>query len=167
MTIDKITKFLGLPAQNIEFDKYLATHGISHRPVFRETPVDRISLESSGLSLVFDTAGLYEEMYGPLSEKGSMIFSELQIYGAVNDSGFEQYPGPLPYGLSFKSTSAEAINIFGSPTVSHTYGEQRSLVWYDYDGNTIGITFLQEDQGISWLGLSKAAKKPPEQDDWD
>lgn len=167
MNIEDLTKFLGLPAQSREFDQYLTAHGISHRPEFKETPVDDINIKSSGLSLVFDSANIYEKMYGPLKEQGSMIFSSLQVYSAAKDSGFQQYDGPLPYGLSFESTPKEAVVIFGAPTIKYTFSEEPSYVWYDYKGDTIGITFLGEDKGISWLELSKAEKEPPEQMDFD
>ncbi|QBE61740.1 hypothetical protein [Pseudoduganella lutea] len=167
MNIEEVIRFLGLPAQSREFDEYLTAHGISHRPEFKETPVDDINIEAAGLSLVFDSANIYESMYGTLQEQGSMIFSSLQVYSAANDSGFQQYGGPLPYGLSFESTPMEAMTIFGTPTVKYTFSEEPSYVWHDYNGNTIGVTFLGEEKGISWLELSRAEKEPPEQMDFD
>ncbi len=167
MKINDVIKFLGLPAQSEAFDRYLTAHGISYRPVFKETPVDEINIEDGGISLVFRTADLYEELHGPLSEAGSMVFSHLQIYGKENDSGFKEYPFPLPYGLTFKSTLTEATKIFGQSTVDHPAGHNRCYVWYDYHGDTVSLCFLPNNQGVSLLELSKAAKEAPVPFDWD
>ncbi len=167
MNFMDLVKFLGLPAQNKDFDLYLTKYGSSYRPVFKETPVDRINFEEKGISLIFDMAESYREMYGPLSEEGSMIFSTVQAYGENNDSGFVEYGNQLPYGLSFKSTLEDATKIFGKPTVDHPSGEGRSYVWYDYVGNTIGISFLPANKGISFFDLSKKANQPPVPFDWD
>ncbi|QBE61738.1 hypothetical protein [Pseudoduganella lutea] len=167
MDIEEVTKFVGLPAQSKDFDRYLSAHGLAHRPVFKGTPVDRISVKAAGISLVFDTAIRYEKMHGPLREGGSMIFSTAQIYSDANNSGFEEYRGTLPYGLTFKLALTDTIGILGTPTVSHTFDEEHSYVWYNFRGNTIGITFLSDEQGISWLEITRAAKEPPVQVDWD
>lgn len=167
MNILDVIRFLGLPSQSEQFDLYLTSHGLSYRPVFNETPVDRINVMDEGISLMFDTAELYRDMYGPLREEGSMIFAGVQAYGEDNDSGFAQYPGALPYGLSFKSTLADATKIFGQPTFDHPSGKSRCYVWYDYQDNTIGISFLPNDLGISFFDLSKKANEPPVPFDWD
>ncbi|GGC13157.1 hypothetical protein [Pseudoduganella buxea] len=167
MKINEVVQFFGLPAQNTEFDAYLTAHGISHRPVFKETPVDRISVKEKGISLGFDTDRHYLKFYGPLLDTGDMVLTSVQAYGAVNDSGFSEYPDALPYGLTFRSTLDEAVRIFGEPTLNHPSGPNRVYAWYNHQGTTIGLCFLPDNQGISFIDLSKAKMKAPVPLDWD
>lgn len=84
-----------------------------------------------------------------------------------NSSGFVEYPHPLPYGLSFKSTLDEATRIFGDSALNHPSGEGRMYIWYNFHGNTVGLCLLPDNQGVSFMALSKAAKQPPVPFDWD
>ena len=166
LDITEVARFLGLPAQNADFDKYLTAHGISYRPIFEGTPVDRINVVEKGISLLFDMKDVYETAIGTPREDGEMIFRSLQAYGAVNDSGFNKYSGPLPYNLSFETKLEEAINIFGPPTLNHPSGPNRVYLWYGYHGTTIALCFLPEDKGLSFFSMENDSKEPPEPFDW-
>ncbi|WBS02104.1 hypothetical protein OU994_28260 [Pseudoduganella sp. SL102] len=161
MRIDEVSEFLGLPVENKEFDAFLTEHGIQNRPVFKGTPVENIILPKQGLVLKFDTRGGYQRRYGPQPEEGGMIFSSVQVYGAVNDSCLAQYPGALPYGLSFKSTLEDALGIFKESTVNHQSGRNWVHVWYGYRGHTLALCFLPDSEGISFLALSRLLSSRP------
>ncbi len=167
MKINDVVQFFGLPAQNIEFDAYLTAHGISRRPVFKETPVDRISVKENGISLGFDTDRHYIKFYGPLRDTGDMVLTSVQAYGPVNDSGFSAYPDALPLGLTFSLTLDDAVRILGEPTLNHPSGPNRLYAWYNHEGTTIGLCFLTENQGISFIDLSKVKIKAPVPLDFD
>jgi len=96
-----------------------------------------------------------------------MIFYEVQLYGENNDSGFNEYKGELPYNLSFASTLENAKQIFGEPATNHPSGpENEVFVWYNVSGITIGICFLPDQRGISFISIEKAQKNAPKKLDW-
>jgi len=162
MKIEDATKFFALPPQNKQFDTYLTSIGINERLVFDENPIERINKYDEGFSLTFDSKLGYEKWWGKAREEGEMIFSSLQVYSEHNDSGFSRYSGELPHGFTFASTLSQAISIMGTPTTDHPSGpENRVYVWYGYQGYTIGICFLPDDAGISFLSIGNVKIRPP------
>ena len=91
-----------------------------------------------------------------------MIFNEIQVYSEHNGSGFDRYLGDLPFGLTFETTLAQAKSIFDEPATDHQSGPENWVyVWYDYQGFTLGICFLPDDKGISFLSIEEKALRPP------
>lgn len=163
MEISELMHFFGRPAQSVEFDAFLTAHGISQRPTFKDSPVERINQLEQGISLIFEERLGFEQYWGPAKENGEMIFASLQAYSEDNDSGFERYPHPLPYGLSFDSTLQQAVQIFGEPTVDHPSGDNRVYVWHNFHdkGYTVALCLLPDDKGISFFDLEPAKLRAP------
>ncbi|MDM5182115.1 hypothetical protein PO883_33635 [Massilia sp. DJPM01] len=162
MKISRLTNFLSFPAQNIDFDKFLIEHEITERPLDKPTPIAWLNRKDLGVSMIFYPVRDYRKWWGLVGEDGEMIFSTLQIYGENNDSGFAGYRDQLPYGLTFASTLQEARAIFGEPTLDHLSGpENRVYLWYGYQGYSIALCFLPENNGISFLSIEKNKKNPP------
>lgn len=162
MIIQDAVKFFGYPPQNAELDKYLTFIGIAARPVFEENPFERVDKPEKGYSLNFRAKHGYERSWGKPREDGEMIFNEIQVYSEHNGSGFDRYLGDLPFGLTFETTLAQAKSIFDEPATDHQSGPENWVyVWYDYQGFTLGICFLPDDKGISFLSIEEKALRPP------
>lgn len=163
MKITELQQYLGFPAQNIEFDKFLTASGISRRPKFLGSPVERINQIDTGISLVFESKSGFEKFWGPAKEDGEMIFGSMQVFSDHNDSGFSRYQDTLPYDLSFNTTVKEALALFGQPTLNHVSGPNHVFLWYDFQqaGWTFSICFLPGEKGVSFLSLEKAKLRPP------
>lgn len=162
MKFTELQQYLGLPAQNIEFDKSLTASGISRRPEFRGSPVERINQVDTGISLVFESKSGFERFWGPAKEDGEMIFGSMQLFSEYNDSGFSRYQDTLPYGLSFNSTLKEALALFGQPTFDYESGPNHVYLWFNFQqaGWTFAICFLPAEKGVSFLSLEKAKLRP-------
>lgn len=162
MIIEDAIKFFGYPPFNIELDGYLTSLKIDARPVFDEVPFERINKPEEGYSFIFDEKLGYEKFMGKSREDGEMIFKEIQVYSEHNGSSFDRYLGGLPFGLTFETTLSQAKSIFGEPATDHQSGPENWVyVWYDYQGFTLGICFLPDDKGISFLSIEEKALLPP------
>ncbi|WP_309107667.1 hypothetical protein [Arthrobacter sp.] len=64
MKFTELQQYLGMPPQNIDFDKFLPAHNISGRPKFRESPVESIDLPEKGISLVFKESSAFKNTGG-------------------------------------------------------------------------------------------------------
>ncbi|MFB9240636.1 hypothetical protein IV454_25735 [Massilia antarctica] len=159
MQILEVAKFFGFPPQSKDFDKFLSTHNIAERPVFIETPIERIVRKNEGMVLLFETDDFYTETYGPVHDDGDMIFSKIQVYCENHDTGFSRYSGTLPFGLRFESTLLEAIAIFGEPSNNHRSGPlNHAYSWANVQGYRVGMCFLPEGKSVSFFSLSPKEK---------
>lgn len=162
MIIQDAIKFFGYSPQNTELDRYLTSLGIAARPVFDEMPFESVDKLEEGYSLNFEEKLGYEGFWGKPREDGEMIFNKIQVYSEHNGSGFDRYLGDLPFGLTFETTLVQAKSIFGEPATDHQSGPENWVyVWYGYQGFTLGICFLPENRGISFLSISEKKLRPP------
>lgn len=162
MKINELQQYMGLPSQSPDFDRYLSAHGITERPVYNETPIDRISHKAGGLSLLFESKLGYKKIWGPAREEGEMIFTSFQVYGPNQGNGFCTYPHALPYGLRFDSTLAHAIALFGTPDLDHESGDDHVYLWDNWQeqGWSIAVCFLDHDRGIAFIDLEPKRLRP-------
>ena len=166
MDILEAMTYFGLPPTSKEFEKFLTANGIAERPMFNQEPTESINRFKEGFSLIFRERHGFEKAWGQPRELGEMIFSTLQVYGGVNDSGFTEFAGLLPYGLNFKTTLKQSLAIFGPPATDYESGDEHAYVWYNHQGYTVTAAFLQQDRGISFLAIARDKKKAPEKIAW-
>lgn len=162
MIIQDAIKFFGYPPQNAGLDRYLTLLGIAVRPVFDEIPFETVSKLEEGYSLNFEEKHGYDNFIGKPRDDGEMIFNKIRVYSEKNSDGYARYFGELPFGLTLETTLAQAKSIFGEPATDHQSGPENWVyVWYDYQGFTLGICFLPDDKGISFLSIEEKALLPP------
>lgn len=167
MLIADAISFFGLPPRSKALDDYLTKIGISERPSYREIPTENITKKDEGFSFVFESELGYKEYWGEPREPGDLIFCSLQVFGDQYGEDFSGYDGPLPYGLTFKSTLEQVKAKFGEPTTDHQSGPENWVyVWYNQEGFTVGICFLPENKGVAFLSLERDQKSPPQKLDW-
>ena len=166
MEILEAIKYFGLPPTGKQFEKFLTANGIAERPLFNQEPTESIDRFNEGFSLIFRERYGFEQAWGQPREIGEMIFSTLQVYGGVNDSGFSEFDGQLPFGLSFKTNFKQSVAIFGQHTTDYESGDCHAYVWYNRQGYTLTAAFLQQERGISFLAIAKDKKMAPAKIEW-
>ncbi|NIA00580.1 hypothetical protein [Massilia sp. CCM 8734] len=157
MQIFDAAKFFGYSPKNEKFDRFLSDHYIVERPVFNETPIERITQKNEGISLIFETSSFFKETYGldAYAKEGDMIFSKIQVYSENRDTRFSRYAGALPFGLTLESTLKETVAILGEPSNSHRSGPlNHAYSWDNIQGYRVGVCFLPEGKSVSFFSLS-------------
>lgn len=157
MKIFEITKFFGFPSQNEDFDKFLSANHIVERPIFKESPIEVITVEKEGLGLSFETADYYRETYGPepVNENGDMVLAKIQVNSDYYAGKVSRYAGNLPFGLKFENSLTEAMAILGEPRNSHRSGPVNHMYyWNNFQGYQVSLNFLPEGKKIAFLSLS-------------
>ncbi|NHZ65887.1 hypothetical protein [Massilia genomosp. 1] len=157
MKIFEIAKFFGFPSQNEDFDKFLSANHIVKRPIFKENPIEVITVEKEGIGLLFEMADYYRETYGPgpVNENGDMVLATIQVNSDYYAGKPFRYADNLPFGLKFENSLTEAIAILGEPRNSHRSGPvNHTYNWNNFQGYQISLNFLPEGKKIAWLSLS-------------
>ena len=161
MKINEVSKFFGLPTNNVEFDKLLTSYGIKQRPKYKQNPFEKIRCPQEGWSLELVPQLGYEKWWGPARENGELIFMAIRVYGAHNDDDYAPYAGELPHGLTFATTLQEAKAILGTPTLNHESDENTVYMWYNFNGYSFWLCYLPSEKEIAFMTIKPKKIKPP------
>jgi hypothetical protein len=160
MLVEDAIGFLGFPYENIEFDSYLTSVGISERPSWNDSPVAACANAQSGFVFIFGSKSSYVKYYGAAVDGGELIFEKIQIYSSNNSSELSEYRQVIPFDLTFKMSFIKVKEILGEPNMDQPSGPNNIIYsWFNYRKIAISICFLPAEQGISHISISKTKLK--------
>jgi len=164
--------FIGRSPTNPDFDEWLGTLRIRHRPFtaeedeyFKRDPyragrnaqaseVDEV--ERHSLALIYDAKELYWSLVAkpdevPPLDPGAFILREVAFF-APGFQSYRGFDGPLPAGLRFGQSAAEAKALLGEPLARRNVQELMSLLWAPEDW-VLNASFFdgEDDLGVVHL----------------
>lgn len=167
MKVEELIGFFGLPAQNIEFDRFLAGNGIFERPIYdveTENPSERVCIPDRGLSLEFVRPSWYSQRYGPVRQHGEMVFAKIFVYATAEDD-FCGYAGQVLPGISTNVTVGDALSRLGVAArvrdEDDPFGRPNNIeyTWENVGGASVFIRFYKEPPSVRHMVISPAKRK--------